>query len=165
MKTIKSPREFERVFSCGKRAYGSLICIRVAKTCEGDEARVLQHQKDQEMPQLETDVSEYYEKLLVQKVYLWKDTVLFFLQRLKPIMHPYRMSRVSYKGYSEKLVSYERIEKNFFSRSLLFKSNSLLPTKHISFVSGTLYLYANLFRICSSGDTKIRCWKRKQTCY
>ncbi|MFR8061149.1 MAG: ribonuclease P protein component, partial [Lancefieldella rimae] len=40
MKTIKSPREFERVFSCGKRAYGSLICIRVAKTCEDGEARV-----------------------------------------------------------------------------------------------------------------------------
>ena len=40
MKTIKSPREFERVFSCGKRAYGSLVCIRVAKTCEDGEARV-----------------------------------------------------------------------------------------------------------------------------
>lgn len=30
MKIIKSPREFERVFSCGKRANASLLRIRVA---------------------------------------------------------------------------------------------------------------------------------------
>ena len=40
METIKSKKEFERVFSCGKRLNGSLLRIRVAKASESDHARV-----------------------------------------------------------------------------------------------------------------------------
>lgn len=40
MKTIKSKRDFERVFSRGKRVNGSLLRIRVAESDEGAPGRV-----------------------------------------------------------------------------------------------------------------------------
>ncbi len=40
METIKSKRDFEKVFSCGKRLNDPLLRIRMAKLDEGDPARV-----------------------------------------------------------------------------------------------------------------------------
>ena len=40
MKTIKSKRDFERVFSSGKRLNGSLLRIRMARVDEGVPGRV-----------------------------------------------------------------------------------------------------------------------------